>query len=170
MVEDVNYFDSQIMKKSHLPEDFYLSLTEFLLHAKQQVVGISAEFGLSSMQALTLLLTGGEPRPMNSLCKLYDCDASNITGIVDGLEQKGLVSRQPHPGDRRIKVVQLEPAGEKLRRTIARKLAVQSDSLFNGLSAREIEQLARLIQKIATATTPKPYPAYHLSQRQSAVL
>ena len=162
MVEDVNYFDRQIMKRSNLPGDFYLSLTEFLLHAKQQVVGISAEFGLSSMQALTLLLTGGEPRPMNSLCKLYDCDASNITGIIDGLEQKGLVSRQPHPGDRRIKVVQLEPAGEKLRRTIARKLAAQSDSLFNGLSLHEIDQLARLIQKVASANQLPAYPTRKL--------
>jgi DNA-binding MarR family transcriptional regulator len=155
------------MKKSHLPEDFYLSLTEFLLHAKQQVVGISAEFGLSSMQALTLLLTGsGELRPMNSFCKLYDCDASNITGIVDGLEQKGLVSRQPHPGDRRIKVIRLEPAGKKMRRAIASQLAAQSGSLFSGLSTSEIEQLAQLIQKVASANQ---LPAYPLQQQLSRV-
>jgi DNA-binding MarR family transcriptional regulator len=151
------------MKKSHLPEDFYLSLTEFLLHAKQQIVGLSAEFGLSSMQALTLLLTGtSEPRPMNSFCKLYDCDASNITGIIDGLEQKGLVSRQPHPNDRRIKVIRLEPAGEKLRKTIAKRLSSQSDSLFNGLSTAEVEHLARLIQKVASASAPKTCPISRL--------
>ena len=139
------------MKKSYLPEDFYLSLTEFLLHAKHQIVSLSSEFGLTSMQALTLLLIGDEPRPMNMLCKLYDCDASNITGIIDGLEQKGLVSRQPHPNDRRIKVIRLEPAGEKLRNTIGTQLESKSDSLFNGLDAREIELLAKLIQKVADA-------------------
>lgn len=164
MIDDVNYFGCQIMHKTHLPKDFYLSLTEFLMHAKQQVVGLSAEYGLTSMQALTLILSGtSEPRPMNSFCKLYDCDASNVTGIIDGLEQKGLVSRQPHPEDRRIKVIRLEPAGEKLRSEIASRLSRQSDSLFNGLSTREVEQLARLIQKIATATTPKPYPIHHLA-------
>ncbi|HVS58709.1 MAG TPA: MarR family winged helix-turn-helix transcriptional regulator [Candidatus Saccharimonadales bacterium] len=144
------------MRRTHLPDDFYLSLTEFLLHAKQQIVGMSADYGLSSMQALTLLLSSpSEPRPMNSFCKLYDCDASNVTGIVDGLEQKGLVSRQPHPDDRRIKIIQLEPAGDKLRREIANRLSSQSDSLFNGLDMHEIEQLAGLIQKVAVASTPK---------------
>lgn len=165
MIDIVNYFGRQTMKTSHLPEDFYLSLTEFLLHAKQQIVGLSAEYGLSSMQALTLLLTGtSEPRPMKSFCKLYDCDASNVTGIIDGLEQKGLVSRQPHPDDRRIKIIKLEPAGEKLRKTIAKRLSSQSDSLFNGLSIHEIEHLAKLIQKVATASTPQVYPARHLAR------
>ena len=146
------------MKTSLLPEDFYLSLTEFLLHAKHQIVGLSSDFGLSSMQALTLLLIGDEPRPMNMLCKLYDCDASNITGIIDGLEQKGLVSRQPHPNDRRVKVIKLEPAGEKLRKTIAAQLEDQSDSLFNGLSSREVALLAQLIQKVAAANQPVRCP------------
>ena len=146
------------MKNSHLPENFYLSLTEFLLHAKHQIVGLSSEFGLTSMQALTLLLIGDEPRPMNMLCKLYDCDASNITGIVDGLEQKGLVSRQPHPKDRRVKIIKLEPAGEKLRGTIATRLEDHSDSLFNGLDTHEIELLAQLIQKIAVANQPVNCP------------
>lgn len=153
------------MKKTQLPEDFYLSLTEFLLHAKQQVAGLSAEYGLTSMQALTLILSGtSEPRPMNSFCKLYDCDASNITGIIDGLEQKGLVSRQPHPNDRRIKVIQLEPAGKRMRRAIAAQLAAHSDSLFSGLTLSEIEQLAQLIQKIAKV---HQFPAGPLRQTLS---
>jgi DNA-binding MarR family transcriptional regulator len=136
------------MKTSNLPADFYLSLTEFLLHAKQQIVAISAEFGLTSMQALTLLLiSDDQPRPMNSLGKLYDCDASNVTGIIDGLEQKGLVSRLVHPSDRRIKIIKLEPAGKKLRLIIASKLSSDSNQLFRGLDDEEIGQFAQLIHK-----------------------
>lgn len=135
-----------------LPDNFYLSLSEFLLHAKQQIVSISAEYGLTSMQALTLLISGETPRPMNSFCKMYDCDASNITGIIDGLEEKKLVSRRPDPRDRRVKVIQIEKPGERLRAKIAAQLAAQSHSLFNGLSDSEIEQLARLISKVAAAS------------------
>jgi DNA-binding MarR family transcriptional regulator len=147
------------MKSSNLPDDFYLSLTEFLLHAKQQIVSISADMGLSSMQALTLLLVStGQPRPMNSLGKLYDCDASNITGIIDGLEQKGLVSRRPHPSDRRIKIIRLEPAGLELRQAIANRLSSESHNMFNGLGETELRQLALLIHKVAdtnrSATCP----------------
>lgn len=160
MVDDVNYLDRQIMHKSDVPQDFYLSLTEFLLHAKQQIVGLSADYGLTSMQALTLLLTSNdEPRPMNVFSKLYGCDVSNITGIIDGLEQKKLVSRQANPNDRRIKVIRLEPAGVKLRQTLARRLSDQSDTMFCGLSRHEIELLAGLIQKIARASYGLACPA-----------
>jgi len=151
--------------KTSLPQDFYLSLTEFLLHAKQQIVGLAAEYGLTSMQALTLLLVGSnEPRPMNVFSKLYGCDVSNITGIIDGLEQKGLVSRQTHPDDRRIKVIQLEPAGQKLRQKLAKELGSQSSSLFGGLSEHEMEQLMHLIQKVASATTPTVCPLRRLAR------
>lgn len=142
------------MDKNDIPENFYISLTEFLLHAKQQIIAISSEFGLTSMQALTLLLTRAEePRPMGALCRMYDCDASNITGIIDGLEQKQLVSRRSSPNDRRVKVVHLEKAGAKLKQKLAAKLSGKSGELFNGLTSEEVAHLARLIQKVAKANT-----------------
>src|SRR5207247_2019312 len=97
-------------------DTFYFALVSFLLQAKQQVVAISGEFGLTSIQALTLLQVDTIEAPsMSSFCKLYDCDASNITGIIDGLEQKGLVARRPHPSDRRIKIIHLEKAGKAMQ-------------------------------------------------------
>lgn len=141
------------MNSYNLPDQFYLSLTEFLLHAKQQVIAISGEFGLTSMQALTLLVTSNDSKPMNSFCKMYDCDASNITGIIDGLEEKKLVSRQPHPKDRRIKIIRLEKAGLQMQKAITKRLAQQSGLLFSGLTSTEVQQLAKLITKIATHST-----------------
>lgn len=151
MVDGVKYFLEKFMANSNLPEDFYLSLTEFLIHAKSQIVALSYEFGLSVMQALTLLLIGDDPRPMNSLCKLFHCDASNITGIIDGLEQKQLIARAAHPHDRRVRVIKLLPAGRKLRQTLAHRLAENSNELFYGLNSAELNQLVRLIHKIADA-------------------
>jgi len=130
-------------------DEFYHALVSFLLQAKQQIVAISGEFGLTSIQALTLLkLNSAEAPSMSSFCKLYDCDASNITGIIDGLEQKKLVSRQPHPKDRRIKMIHLELAGKKMQATIIRRLAQTSEHLFSGLTETERGQFARLIQKL----------------------
>jgi len=136
-----------IMNSDH----FYLALVSFLLQAKQQIVAISGEFGLTSIQALTLLnLNTHETPSMSSFCKLYDCDASNITGIIDGLEQKKLVSRQPHPKDRRIKMIHLEPAGKKMQTAIIHRLAQTSGHLFSSLSETERGQFARLLQKLST--------------------
>ena len=75
-----------------LPQ-FYASLLEFVMTSKQSLVALSADFDLTLMQAVTLLIVDiDEPKPMNAFQKLYNCDASNVTGIVDGLEEKGLES------------------------------------------------------------------------------
>jgi DNA-binding MarR family transcriptional regulator len=126
----------------------YLALVEFLLKSKQQILAIGSELGLSAMQTLTLVLTNvSEPQPMSKFCTMFHCDASNVTGIVDGLEQKKLVSRQGDPHDRRVKVVNLEPAGIATRQEILQRLA-QTSSLFANLTQDETKQFVAIIQKI----------------------
>lgn len=138
------------MKSNDASPAFYLALLEFLMNAKQHIVAVGAEFNLSSVQAITLLLTEeSKPRPMKSFCTLYNCDASNITGIVDGLEKRGLVSRQNNPKDRRIKNICLEPAGKKLQGAILQRLAAVSGFLFDSLSETEARQFMHLVTKLA---------------------
>lgn len=135
--------------------NFYLSLIEFLMTAKQHVAAIGDEFGLTSIQAITLLLVDEyAPRPMKSFCMLFHCDASNVTGIMDGLENKGLVSRQNDPKDRRIKIICLEPAGKVMRQTIIERLDGMNGPLFTALNESEKQQFAALITKIAAAKKP----------------
>jgi DNA-binding MarR family transcriptional regulator len=137
------------MNSKPLSESFYFALLQFLLQAKQQVIAISGEFGLTSIQSLTLLMLNNIDLPsMSSFCKLYDCDASNITGIIDGLENKKLVSRQPHPSDRRIKIIKLEAKGKTMQTKIIRRLAETSGHLFSGLNETELQQFAALVQKL----------------------
>lgn len=50
--------------------------------------------------------------PMRVLAKGWGCDASWVTGIVDGLEERGYVERRVLPTDRRVKVVQITEEGE----------------------------------------------------------
>lgn len=130
--------------------DSYRVLMEFLLKAKQRIIAIGSESGLTSMQTLTLVLSKpGSPEPMNNLCATFCCDASNVTGIVDGLEQKQLVSRQSHPKDRRVKVVQIEPEGVKVRNQVMQRLTDKESFLFANLTKAETEQFIALVQKIA---------------------
>jgi len=140
---------------THISHDFYLSLLEFLMTSKQHIMAIGAEFGLTSIQAITLLLIDEHrPRPMKSFCQLYHCDASNITGIVDGLEKKGLVSRQNDPDDRRIKIICLEAAGKQLQQSIITRLDEVNGFLFNPLDETEKQQFIHIVEKIA-ATQPR---------------
>ena len=74
------------------------------------------ELGLTFAQAHALRLLDPErPLPMSGLAELLVCDASNVTGIADRLEARGLIERRSAGGDRRVKVLALTPAGEAVR-------------------------------------------------------
>jgi|SRR5580765_2971550 MarR family transcriptional regulator, organic hydroperoxide resistance regulator len=81
--------------------------------------------GLSFAQAHALrMLDPDEPMPMSALAERLFCDASNVTGIVDRLEARGLVERRAYEGDRRVKALTLTQAGAEVR---DRALAVMSE-------------------------------------------
>ena len=81
--------------------------------AQRQRAGAAlGELGLSFSQAHALrLLDTEEPMPMSALAERLFCDASNVTGIADRLESRGLIERQSPEGDRRVKGLVLTPAG-----------------------------------------------------------
>jgi DNA-binding MarR family transcriptional regulator len=60
------------------------------------------------------------PRPMSELATVLHCDNSNVTGIVDGLEEKGLATREPSPQDRRVKLISLTAEGRRVRSRLLR--------------------------------------------------
>ncbi|MEU8307197.1 MarR family winged helix-turn-helix transcriptional regulator [Actinomadura sp. NPDC048955] len=84
---------------------------------RAQFNATAAELGLPPAQALVLTNLSG-PAPMRELADWLSCEPSNVTGIVDGLERRGMVTRRPAPGDRRVKHVVLTEAGERKRRQL----------------------------------------------------
>ena len=142
-------------------QSFYDALMHFLALSKQQMVKIAAEHGLTATQGFLLMLSGSdEVRTMNSFGQLLGCDASNITGIVDGLERKGLLARAEHPTDRRIKTVRLLPKGDAIRTAILRQMSDRNQSyILSKLSSTELETFIALIQKITSGCPGSPEEA-----------
>src|SRR6266516_5639162 len=92
---------------------------------RMKVGGELAKLGLSFAQAHALrMLDPEEPMPMSALAERLFCDASNVTGIVDRLEARGLVERRSAEGDRRVKALTLTTDGVELR---DRVLAIMSE-------------------------------------------
>ena len=140
--------------QAHISQQFYIALFKFLMTVKHSMLAIGSEFGLSGFQSITLLLLDEtKPQPMKNFCTLFHCDASNVTGIVDGLERKGLVSRRSDPKDRRIKVVQLEPEGKRMQQAIITQVDLGKDHVFDPLSESETQQFIQIVEKFATAST-----------------
>lgn len=79
---------------------------------RPRLLELEAELDLTATQAQALMvLEPGAPRPMSEMATTMHCDRSNITGIVDRLEARGLVAREPAEHDRRVKVLVLTEAG-----------------------------------------------------------
>lgn len=143
------------MDQRNIGTNFYISLLEFLLNAKRHLVAIGAEYDLTNIQAITLILLDDKSDcPMKRLGQMFYCDASNVTGIVDGLESKGLVERRSDPDDRRIKTIAILPAGKRLQQQILDRLARDNGYMFDSLSQDEIEQFVCIVQKIAAQQKP----------------
>jgi DNA-binding MarR family transcriptional regulator len=82
----------------------------------RDLTAAAALHGLTMTQAKMLILLRRQPLPMRALAGRLACDASNITGLVDRLEARGLVSRHADATDRRIKnVVATEEGREAVR-------------------------------------------------------
>lgn len=116
---------------------------------RTQFNAAAAELGLPPAQALVLANLSG-PAPMRELADWLSCEPSNVTGIVDGLERRGLVTRRPAPGDRRVKHVVPTEEGERRRRELqSRAHALARD--FFGLPASEQRYLRDLLANVLAA-------------------
>ncbi len=90
---------------------------------RQRFLHTITDLGLSLPQAHALkVLRPGNPIAMRELADGLHCDPSNITGIVDRLEARGLVSRRPGERDRRVKMLEVTPEGERLRGRLRERL------------------------------------------------
>jgi DNA-binding MarR family transcriptional regulator len=88
-----------------------------LLRADQgALLNVWAEFDLSSAQGdLLCSLEPGQAVTMVSLARVLHCHDSNVTGLIDRLERRGLLERRGDPKDRRVKLIALTKDGEKFR-------------------------------------------------------
>ena len=91
---------------------------------KPRFMALAQELGLAPMQlhALRLIEPGAE-LPMSSLAGLLFCDASNVTGIVDRLEARGLIERRPAAQDRRVKLLALTDEGVRVREAATQQMS-----------------------------------------------
>ena len=91
---------------------------------KPRFMALAQELGLAPMQLHALRLMEPDAEiAMSSLAGLLFCDASNVTGIVDRLEARGLIERRPSPQDRRVKLLVLTDEGVRVRESATRQMS-----------------------------------------------
>jgi DNA-binding MarR family transcriptional regulator len=109
------------------------------------VAAASENLTASQGKALTVLRRG--PAAMRSLADTLTCDASNMTGIIDRLEKRGLVHREPSPSDRRVKNVVLTTEGERVTDAIRVKMRATQEGL-DALGDEDRGALYALLERV----------------------
>jgi len=87
-----------------------------------------------------------------TLAGLIAYDRTTIGGVVDRLEQKGLVSRRVSKEDRRARVLEITTAGKRTLTGIEPAVAAAQKAMLRGLDASESAQLLRLLRKAIDAS------------------
>ncbi|WP_051325462.1 MarR family winged helix-turn-helix transcriptional regulator [Glycomyces tenuis] len=132
--------------------EFFATMYVFAERLRDDYETAAAAADLTASQAIVIGLLS-EPLPMGDLAAQRHCDPSNITGLVDRLEDKGLVARSPHPTDRRVKRVELTPEG---RRRLARfHEELSRVSCLNDLTADQRRRLLTSVPSLEPETTDR---------------
>jgi DNA-binding MarR family transcriptional regulator len=99
-------------------------IEQLILTTKQQFMALAREFELSPPSLIALRsLDPEDPLPMSELASCLHLDNSTVTGIVDRLEERGLVERRTAPHDRRVKMLVVTEEGTAVRAKVVDRLA-----------------------------------------------
>src|SRR5260221_4413118 len=137
------------MKSTSPPaRDPWALLVRLFFAQRANLPPLAAELQLSPAQCHVLhFIEPDRPVPMGELAETLACDASNVTGLVDRLESRGLVRRRPSAGDRRGKGPGLTPTGSRLRALLLDRMTAPPAALER-LSLREQRALVRILGRL----------------------
>src|ERR1700738_895301 len=137
--------------------DLMFQVLGLLKHHFQTAI---VDMGLTPQQAHALRsLDPARPVPMRELAAGIMCDASTVTGIVDRLEDRGLVERRPDPDDRRVKGLVVTPVGIEMRDRVWHQVLSNAPHLAVLSPEERIElrdQLKRVVETNAVGSVLQP--------------
>src|SRR5216683_4009135 len=108
---------------------------------------ITKRFGLTTTQYWALVhLEDPQGRSLSELAALLICDKSNVTSVVDRLEEAGLAERKRgKAGDRRYTRVVLTTEGQELRERV---MAAREHLLEKRLRSINADDLLQLVHSL----------------------
>lgn len=123
-----------------------------LSHLVQYVFAdVSREHDLTPQQAQLLCRLVGGPVGMTELSRMLHLEKSSLTGLVDRVQQRGLVDRVRDPSDRRACQIALTDEGSRLAYACHTGVTNQLDKLASEFPAADQLRLAAAVGRILTA-------------------
>ena len=153
--------ESPLAKAGVKPPRELVSSPSFLLKrlgfaVKERVSDAFEDAGASAYHyAVLAVLEEGDRETQATIADALGYDRSYLVGLLDELEERGLIERRRDPADRRRHIVRVTPAGKK---SLARLRALQGrvdDEFFAPLSTDERATLHALLHKLAVFHDPR---------------
>jgi DNA-binding MarR family transcriptional regulator len=122
-------------------------LTRALITAERPILD---EHGLTMWGYAVLLALRGQPaRTQAALAESIGADKTRIIGVLDDLQRRGLIQRQPDPTDRRARVLELTEAGRTVCTAAQADIRRMEEALLDRLPAEDREAFLRALRTLA---------------------
>lgn len=136
-----------------------LPLIEHLARVGRRSAGTCMSGCLRPRHLIALKLIGERgPLAQHAVGTALSLDPSNVVGLLNELEERGLITRRRDPSDRRRHIVELSPVGAGELTQTYRQLGLVEDDLFKALSAAERATLHDLLSRAVGALSPADGP------------
>jgi DNA-binding MarR family transcriptional regulator len=122
-------------------------LVRALVAAELPVLG---RHGISMWGYIVLsALDGGPARTQAALAQAIGADKTRIIGVLDDLQQTGLITREPDPADRRARLLSITPAGHQVRAATQAEIQANENRLLASLPAADRRAFLRAAQALS---------------------
>ena len=141
----------ELVEFTGIEQDVAQLISKIFIHLDDSDRQLMRKFGLTTTQYWALVhLQDEEGRSLSELAHLLICDKSNVTSVVDKLEEVGLAERKRgKAGDRRYTRVVLTHAGQQLRSRMMAAREHLIEQQLGVISPHDLSQLADILQQLA---------------------
>ena len=127
----------------------------YLLLTANRLLGARAsarvrELGLTPQQAVALLAidsSSGRQSTPGRIAEFMAADSPTVSGVINRLEKRGLVTASPNPADKRSRLITLTPKADALLPAIRESLREASAWAESLMPAEELHRLTHLLER-----------------------
>ena len=137
-----------IIDNSSISLNLYRTIRHVHYKIQKELRNELTEKGVTWPQFHTLFHIKDEGIPFNKLAQKVHCNASNMTGLIDRMEDNGWVYRERSEKDRRVWLVKLTAEGSEMRENLIPKHRNNIEERMNRLTQEEQKTLKKLMEKL----------------------
>ncbi|WP_238547170.1 MarR family winged helix-turn-helix transcriptional regulator [Actinoplanes friuliensis] len=113
---------------------------------------VLAAHDVSMWGYIVLSALADEPmRTQTALARAIGADKTRIIATLDELQERSLIEREPDPGDRRVRLLRLTPAGRSLYAAVRADIRTAEEELLDVLTAADRRTFLRVLQLLDPA-------------------